>query len=66
MGAVRKLPARQRETVILRYYEDLPEAQIAKVLGCTVGTVKSQLAKARSSLADALGDLGPEGMVHDA
>jgi RNA polymerase sigma-70 factor (sigma-E family) len=66
MGAVRELPARQRETVILRYYEDLPEAQIARVLGCTVGTVKSQLAKARSSLADALGDLGPEGMVRDA
>jgi RNA polymerase sigma-70 factor (sigma-E family) len=66
MGAVRKLPARQRETVILRYYEDLPEAQIAKILGCTVGTVKSQLAKARSSLADALDDLDPEGMGPDA
>jgi RNA polymerase sigma-70 factor (sigma-E family) len=55
MDAVRGLPPRQRETVILRYYEDLPEAEIAKILSCSVGTVKSQLAKARVSLSAALG-----------
>jgi len=51
---VRRLPARQRDAVVLRYYEDLSEAEIARVLGCAIGTVKSQLAKARSTLARAL------------
>jgi RNA polymerase sigma-70 factor (sigma-E family) len=60
MNAISGLPPRQRETVILRYYEDLPEAEIAKVLGCSVGTVKSQLAKARSSLSVALGSMSLE------
>jgi RNA polymerase sigma-70 factor (sigma-E family) len=55
MDAVRGLAPRQRETVILRYYEDLSEAEIARLLGCSVGTVKSQLAKARTSLSTALG-----------
>jgi RNA polymerase sigma-70 factor (sigma-E family) len=36
------LPERQRAVVVLRYYEDLTEAQTADVLGCTIGTVKSQ------------------------
>ena len=52
--AVRALPHRQRAAVVLRYYEDLPEADIADALGCSVGTVKSQLSKARASLAHAL------------
>ena len=57
--AVRALPPRQRAAVVLRYYSDLPEADIAATLGCSVGTVKSQLAKARVSLARTLspGDL---------
>lgn len=50
-AAVRALPARQRETVVLRYFLDLGEAEIAATLGVNVGTVKSQLAKARRSLA---------------
>lgn len=37
------LPARQRAAIVLRYYEDLSEAQTAEVLGCAVGTVKSQV-----------------------
>jgi RNA polymerase sigma-70 factor (sigma-E family) len=52
--AVQRLPDRQRAAVVLRYYEDLPEADIADVLGCAVGTVKSQLSKARATLAQAL------------
>jgi RNA polymerase sigma-70 factor (sigma-E family) len=48
--AVRRLPERQRATVVLRYFLDLPEAEIAEVLGTHVGTVKSQLAKARRNL----------------
>jgi RNA polymerase sigma-70 factor (sigma-E family) len=52
--AVRSLPERQRACVVLRYYEDLSETQIADALGCSTGTVKSQLAKARATLAHAL------------
>jgi len=62
LEAVRALPARQREAVVLRYYEDLPEAAIARAMGCTVGTVKSQLAKARRALAEALAEPAPAGM----
>jgi RNA polymerase sigma-70 factor (sigma-E family) len=54
-AAVRELPERQRACVVLRYYEDLPEAQIADILGCSVGTVKSQLSKARAKLERSLG-----------
>lgn len=51
LDAVRSLPARQREAVVLRYYADLSEADVARALGCSVGTVKSQLSKARATLA---------------
>ena len=54
---VRRLPPRQRDAVVLRYYEDLPEVEIARILGCAVGTVKSQLSKARATLAHALGEI---------
>ncbi|MFP5299508.1 MAG: SigE family RNA polymerase sigma factor [Actinomycetota bacterium] len=53
-AAVRELPERQRACVVLRYFEDLPEAEIANALGCSVGTVKSQLSKARAKLERAL------------
>jgi RNA polymerase sigma-70 factor (sigma-E family) len=56
VALVRQLPPRQRDAVVLRYYEDLPEAEIARVLGCAVGTVKSQLSKARANLASALAE----------
>lgn len=52
--AVRQLPERQRACVVLRYFDDLPEQQIAAALGCSVGTVKSQLSKARARLAQLL------------
>lgn len=40
--ALRQLTAKQRTVLVLRYYEDLPEAEIAAVMGCSVGTVRSQ------------------------
>jgi RNA polymerase sigma-70 factor (sigma-E family) len=45
-AALGRLPARQRAVVVLRYYEDLAEEQVALIMGCSVGTVKSQAAKA--------------------
>jgi RNA polymerase sigma-70 factor (sigma-E family) len=49
-NAIGHLPARQRAVVVLRYYEDLSEAETAQLLGCSVGTIKSQCAKALASL----------------
>ena len=56
LDAVRSLPTRQREAVVLRYYADLSEAEVAWALGCSPGTVKSQLSKARSALARLLSE----------
>jgi RNA polymerase sigma-70 factor (sigma-E family) len=54
--AVLSLPPRQRAVMVLAYYEDLTDADTADVLGCTVGTVKSQRAKALRSLRAALAE----------
>lgn len=40
-GALARLTARQRTVLVLRYFEDLPEADVARILGCSVGTVRS-------------------------
>jgi RNA polymerase sigma-70 factor (sigma-E family) len=50
MSALMELPPRQRATVLLRYFEDLSEAQTAEILGCSVGTVKSQTSSALARL----------------
>ncbi|CAM5442146.1 MULTISPECIES: SigE family RNA polymerase sigma factor [Streptomyces] len=50
--AVLRLPARQRAMVVLRYYEDLSEAQTAEVLGVSVGTVKSAVSRALAKLRE--------------
>jgi RNA polymerase sigma-70 factor (sigma-E family) len=52
------LPARQRAVIVLRYYEDLTEAQIADVLGCAPGTVKSQSSAGIGALRRALAASG--------
>ena len=52
------LPVRQRAVIVLRYYEDLSEAQIADVLGCAPGTVKSQTSAAMKALRRALAASG--------
>ncbi|MDR7252804.1 RNA polymerase sigma-70 factor (sigma-E family) [Nocardioides sp. BE266] len=56
MHALLAVPPRQRAAIVLRYYEDLTEAQAAEVLGCSVGTVKSQVA---AGLKHMRADLGP-------
>ena len=50
------LPRRQRTVVVLRYFEDLSEAEIAKLLGCRPGTVKSLAARALANLRRGLND----------
>jgi RNA polymerase sigma-70 factor (sigma-E family) len=53
-AALDRLPARQRATVVLRYFGDLPVAVVARALGCSEGTVKSQTAKAVDTLRELL------------
>ena len=55
-AALLDLPVRQRAAVVLRYYEDLTEAQTAEAMGCAVGTVKSQVSAALVKLRERLGD----------
>jgi RNA polymerase sigma-70 factor (sigma-E family) len=59
--ALRVLPARQRAVMVLRYYEDLSEAEIAAVMGVSAGTVKSQAARALRRLAGVLAPAEPAG-----
>jgi len=51
------LPPRKRAVIVLRYFEDLPETEIASLLGCSVGTVRSQAHKALSRLRELAPDL---------
>ena len=50
LTALSSLPKGQRAVIVLRYFEDRTEAQTAELLGCTVGTVKSQNARALAAL----------------
>lgn len=53
--ALRLLPPRQRTTVVLRYCEDLSETETARLMACSVGTVKRQASLALGKLRDQLG-----------
>jgi RNA polymerase sigma factor (sigma-70 family) len=47
---IEELPPRQRACIVLRYYEDLDDREIADLLGCRVGTVRSQISRAVAKL----------------
>ncbi len=53
--ALARLPRQQRAVLTLRYCEDLPEAEVAELLGCTVGTVKTHAHRGLRALRDLLG-----------
>lgn len=57
LEAVRRLPGRQREVVLLRYYADLSESEIAATLGVSAGTVKTAAHRAMAALAPRLEEL---------
>ncbi len=50
LGVLRELPPRQRVALVLRYFDDLSEAEVAVVMGCSVGTVKSTTSRALGRL----------------
>jgi RNA polymerase sigma-70 factor (ECF subfamily) len=54
--ALQELPPRQRATLVLAYYDQLSYAQIADILDCSLGTVKSQMFRALKTLAQKLPD----------
>jgi RNA polymerase sigma factor (sigma-70 family) len=62
LTALSALPPRQRAAVVLRYWEDLSDAQAAALLGCSASTVRSQAARALAKLraSGALADTGAD------
>ncbi|WP_279583235.1 SigE family RNA polymerase sigma factor [Fodinicola feengrottensis] len=57
LAAVRRLPRRQREVLILRYWSGLSEQEIANTLGISTGSVKSNASRAMAGLRSTLGEL---------
>ncbi|MES9526044.1 SigE family RNA polymerase sigma factor [Streptomyces capoamus] len=55
-SALSRLTARQRTVLVLRYFEDLPETEVARILGCSVGTVRSTTHRSLARLRE----LAPE------
>ena len=55
-AALASLPARQRTTLVLAYYQKLTYPEVAQILGCSVGTVKTQMSRALHALAKKLPD----------
>ena len=62
-SALTRLPRQQRAVLVLRYLEDLPEAEVAALLGCSVGSVKTHAHRGLRALRASLGDLGEFGQL---
>lgn len=58
--ALRQLTAKQRAVIVLRFYEDLPEAEVAAIMGCSVGTVRSQTHRTLARLRVAFPELSEQ------
>ncbi|UXY31657.1 SigE family RNA polymerase sigma factor [Streptomyces sp. HUAS TT20] len=56
-AALAQLSPRQRAAVVLRYYQDLPDRQVAEVLGCPVGTARSHASRGVARLRQLLADV---------
>jgi RNA polymerase sigma-70 factor (sigma-E family) len=65
-AALAKVPPRQRATLVLRYWEDLSVEETARVLGCSVGNVKSQCARGLRTLRELLERQGVAGPASTA
>jgi RNA polymerase sigma-70 factor (sigma-E family) len=62
--ALDALPRRQRAVIVLRFFDDLTEAQVATAMSCSIGTVKSQTAKALAKLrTSGLAELNDEKVI---
>lgn len=57
-GEIKKLPARQREAFLMRYWEDMDVAETAAAMGCSEGSVKTHCSRATHALAAALSAKG--------
>ena len=57
-----RLPRQQRAVLVLRYYEDLPDSEIAAILDCKAGTVRSLASRALATLREALPHLDKEAL----
>ena len=60
VDALRRLPERQREVVVLRHLADLPEVDVAASLGISVGSVKTHLSRGVARLRSELVEVGVE------
>jgi RNA polymerase sigma-70 factor (sigma-E family) len=52
LRALATLPRRTRAALVLRYFEDLPEAEVAQIMGCSIGTVKSTVSRGLATLRE--------------
>jgi RNA polymerase sigma-70 factor (sigma-E family) len=62
--ALAALPRRQRAVLVLRYCEDLPEAEVARLIGCSAGAVKTHAHRGLRALREALGSEFHHGEFH--
>ena len=60
VGAAGPVPRRQRAVLVLRYYADMSDEQVAKALGCSVGTVRSNASRGLATLRTVVPDLDEE------